>query len=225
MNKDSSLAETFSLLPCSAKGPVTLDCRHLRSVLSHCTPSHGDWLNFVSSKMNVSPNLLWHLSELQLQIPALWWFIEWELQRNLLHHRANLFRFSRVHNIPLTWPTRVYKLCLLREICLLVFPSIHHLNVTFTVSPPLSFHPAVCMNNICHVALPSLKVTLVNYWSGQMITGLTSVCSRLPLSSVFMSTLFLLVFLETLLWWITVCCYCWGSVGTFTETWNLKLQM
>lgn len=87
-----------------------------------------------------------------------------------------------VHNIPLTWPTRVYNWCLLREICLLVlnyfiFLFIHHLSLTFTVSPPLSFHVAVCMNNICHVASPSLKVTLVNYWSGQMITVLTCMFS------------------------------------------------
>lgn len=40
-----------------------------------------------------------------------------------------------------------------------------------------SFHTAVFMNNICHIASLSLKVTLVNYWSGQMITGLTSMFS------------------------------------------------
>lgn len=44
MNKDSTFAQTFSLLPCSARGPATLNCRHFRSVFSHCTPSCGDWL-------------------------------------------------------------------------------------------------------------------------------------------------------------------------------------
>lgn len=200
-----------------------------QSSLTAHLPVEIDSLCFLPDECLFEPLVAFEWTAVILLVPALWWFIEWELQRNLLHHRANLFRFSCVNNISSTWPTRVYKFRLLRKICLLVlnyfvFLSIHHLSLTFTVSPPL-FSYSGFMNNICYIASLSLKVTLVNYWSGQMITGLTSVCSCLPVVSVFMFTLFLLVFLETLVWRIAVYCYCWGSVGAFTETWNVKLQM
>ncbi len=135
---------------------------------------------------------------------------------------------SKSVQIFLTLPTRVFKLSLEKDLftgsqLLCLCPSITL--VSLSQSLRHSFHTAFFMNNICHIASLSLKVTLVNYWWGQMITGLTSVCSRLPVVSVFMFTLFLLVFMKTLIWWITVCSYCWGSVGAFTETWNVKLQM
>lgn len=121
------------------------------------------------------------------------------------------------------WPTRVWKWCPLREIRVilnLLCPAI----ILASLSP-LSFHTEVCMNNVCHIASPSLKVTLVNYWSGHMITDLTSVCSRLALGSGSMSALFFFlffIFLETLIWWITVYYYCWCVVGNVQSVGNFQ---
>lgn len=186
--------------------------------------------HYASSKMNVSLNRLWHLSELQL-------YYRFQSCGDSLNgnYGGICFITEHIHRSDFSVYT-TFLLCDQQEYINDVSRerSMYWFSITFcpaiilvSLSQSLlhlCLFIEVFMNNICHIASLSLKVTLVNYWSGQMITALTSVCSRLALGSVFISTLFLLVFLETLIWWITVYYYCRGSVGAFTETYNLQIS-
>lgn len=123
------------VLPRSTSGIYTP-----QSSLTAHSPVEIDSLCFLQDECLFETLVAFEWTAVILQVPALWWFIEWELERNLLHHRANLFRFSCVHNIPLMLPTRVYKLSLEKDvywfsITLSFCPSITL--VSLSQSPPL----------------------------------------------------------------------------------------
>lgn len=193
MNKDSTLAQTFSLLPCSTSGPAALDCRQSHSVFSRCIPSRGDWLTLFPQRWmslwtacGIWVNCNYITGSNPVVIHRIGAMEEFASSQSM--YTVQIF-LCKQHSFYVTNKS-MKVMSLERDPCTdSQCPAI----ILASLSP-LSFHTEVCMNNVCHIASPSLKVTLVNYWLGHMITYLTSVCSRLALGSVFMSMLFFFSF-------------------------------